>query len=593
MQALARSNGRIACQTPLLQEFLEGMLGTAPERYVPLPPMVPQRLCDEPRTVRRGRQLCYIGKFDPHYMVEEMIDAFGLLRERFSDAAFVVAGDKFHDPECTGEFRMRLTGVLEGTPGVVWRGGLPRDEIADLLSACDIGSCWRSGQYDQSLEMSTKVLEYAAAGLPFLLNPSRINRLVFGDDYPLFVDTPESFVDRTQAAFEDDGVYARAAAVAHETCERFTFAKVNEQLQPYLAAYRTATSVGGNGDRPRRLLFVGHDLKFCRAIIEHFQNRPDCIVRLDTWQNHTRHDERRSEELLRWADTVWCEWCLGNAVWYSARVRPTQHLIVRLHRQEVTTPFPEAVTWSSVNKVVFIAPHVQATMLKRLGPAVAAKARLIHNTIDCERFEREKTPGFEFRLGLLGYCPKLKNPRLAIEILRRLIRRDERWKLVLTGRPPQSYAWLWARKEERSYYEKLEKHIASRGLEQHLIRQDWTSDPPAWYADIGFILSTSDLEGSHQAVAEAMAAGCVPVVRRWEGAAEVYPQAQLFDSAEEAAGLIQRVSANGLRAELGAQGQREAQERFDTRVILPQLEPLLLAKAPAPNAEATLPSQQD
>jgi glycosyltransferase involved in cell wall biosynthesis len=583
VRAIAHSNGRIACQTPLLQEFFEGMLGPAPERYVPLPPMVPRLLCDQPRTARRGKKLCYVGKFEANYMIEETIAAFGRLRERFPDAELVVAGDKFHDPERTGQLEQRVTAALRDTPGLIWHGGLPRDEVGQLMTSCDLGSCWRSAVYDDSLELSTKALEYAAAGLPVLLNPSRVNRLVFGDDYPLYVDSPASFADRVAAAFEDDDVYRRAAEIAFETCRRFTFAEVSQRLQPFLDVCRPPDARVTEVRRPQRLLFAGHDLKFCREIIAHFEARRDCIVRLDEWDGHTQHDEARSEDLLRWADTIWCEWCLGNAGWYSARVRPAQRLVIRLHLQERSTDFPHRVTWENVSHLIFIAPHVRREVLAQIQPARPHHEHLIMNVISADRFDRPKPPGHEKVLGLIGLSPKRKHPLLALDILAELLKKDARWRLHLAGKDPREYDWLWRRPEERAYYEELEQRI-ERGLASAIDRQGWTDDPPAWYAGVGFILSCSDFEGSHQAIPEGMAAGCVPVVRRWEGAAELYPNSLLFETPAEAVAHIERITACGLLSDLGEQARAEARTRFDQSAILRQFEPLLLdspASAPA------------
>ena len=581
IEAVSHSNGRIACQTPLLQEYLEAMLGTAPQRYVPLPPMVPRLLCDGPRAARRGQKLCYVGKFDPHYLVEETMAAFTEVRAQFPDAEFVVAGDKFHDPDQTGEFEPRLSAALQRTPGVAWRGGLSREEVGQLMSTCDVGCCWRSAHYDGSLELSTKVLEYAAAGLPVLLNPSRVNRLVFGDDYPLYVDGPESVVQRLTAALEDDDVYRQAAERMFETARRFTFAAVARHLQPWLGEYRrSAAAVPRQG--PLRIAFAGHDLKFAREIIDHFRDHPDCVVRVDQWHNHARHDEPRSEELVRWADVVYCEWCLGNAVWYSQRLRPAQRLIVRLHLQERATAFPDQVIWENVDHLVFIAPHVQHEILERIGADAPEHTHLIYNVIECARFARPKPAGSERVLGMIGYAPLRKQPRIALDILAALVRKDPAWRLHLAGSDPREYEWLWKRLEERAYYEELEDRMAGE-LAGHLVQQGWTDDAAGWYADVGFVLSCSDFEGSHQAIPEGMAAGCVPVVRRWAGAAELYPHSLLFDGVEEAVAQIEAACQPGELTQRGEQGRAEARRRFDKAVILPQLEPLFLeATAPRP-----------
>lgn len=586
--ALARCNGRIACQTPLLQEFLEGLLGTGPQRYVPLPPMVPRLRCPRPRAGRSGRRLCYVGKFEPDYRVEELLAALGPLRARWPDAELVVAGDKFHDPD-GGGFERRVRAALAATPGVVWRGGLPREAVGELMAACDLGACWRTERYDGSLELSTKALEYAAAGLPVLLNPTRINRLVFGDDYPLYAATPAEFSERLAAALDDPRVYARAAERAFDVCRSYTFAAVAERLRPYLAEHAPARARPRR--RPLRVLFAGHDFKFCREIMGHLERRPDCLVRADRWGGHDHHDERASAELLRWADVVWCEWCLGNAVWYSARVRPAQRLIVRVHRQELTTAFPARVSWAGVSHLVFIAGHVRAALRERLGDVLAGvDTRLIYNTFDCAALARPKTAGAERRLGLLGCCPRLKHPRLAAEIVGHLRAHDPRWTLVLAGHPPQHYPWLWERPEERAYYEAFEAYVAASGLERHIVRQAWTDDTAEWYRGVGYILSCSDLEGSHQAVAEGMAAGCVPVVRRWPGAAELYPRALLFDTAAEAAELIRRCADSQRHAAAAQSAQAEAQQRFDLSVVLPQLEALVLGTVAEDTAAPAAPA---
>ena len=400
MYAISRSNGRIVCQTPLLQDYLERIIGPEPERYLSLPPLVPRMIAEAPRATPSGRRLCYVGKFDPHYFVEEMIAGFAQVRAEFPDAELVIAGDKFYDPAGeTRAFRKRMTAALNTTEGVSWRGAMPREEVGELVAGCDIGNCWRSPKYDDSLELSTKALEYGAAGLPVLLNPARINRLVFGDDYPLYVDTPESFVRTLARAYREPEVYARAARIAFDTAASFTFEAANRALQPHLAEYRPAATPRRAPDRPHRIVFAGHDLKFARDLIDHFSARPDCRVRIDQWKGHERNDERQSERLLRWADAIWCEWCGGNAVWYSQRVRPSQQLAVRLHRYEMTTPEPEQVRWENVDRLVFIAPHIRDVMTQRLGDAAARVSRLIYNTVNCDRFVRPKSPCAPYTLG--------------------------------------------------------------------------------------------------------------------------------------------------------------------------------------------------
>jgi len=55
-----------------------------------------------------------------------------------------------------------------------------------------------------------------------------------------------------------------------------------------------------------------------------------------------------------------------------------------------------------------------------------------------------------------------------------------------------------------------------------------------WFSKIGYILSTSDFEGSHLSVAEAMASGSSPVIITWDGADEIYPKENCFDDISNA-----------------------------------------------------------
>ena len=62
-------------------------------------------------------------------------------------------------------------------------------------------------------------------------------------------------------------------------------------------------------------------------------------IQVDEWTGHELHDPQRSKNLLEWADIIFCEWLLGNAVWYANNKKDHQKLIVRLHRFELTTKY--------------------------------------------------------------------------------------------------------------------------------------------------------------------------------------------------------------------------------------------------------------
>ncbi len=63
---------------------------------------------------------------------------------------------------------------------------------------------------------------------------------------------------------------------------------------------------------------------------------------------------------------------------------------------------------------------------------------------------------------------------------------------------------------------------------------------PVWFSKVGFLLSTSDHEGSHQVVAEGMASGAIPIIRNWDGANLIYPPKYVFETLEQAVHLLKK-----------------------------------------------------
>jgi glycosyltransferase involved in cell wall biosynthesis len=100
-------------------------------------------------------------------------------------------------------------------------------------------------------------------------------------------------------------------------------------------------------------------------------------------------------------------------------------------------------------------------------------------------------------------------------------------------------------------------------------------DVPEWLADIGFILSTSEHEGSHQAVAEGMASGAIPVIRNWIGADLLYPERYVVRSSEDAVQALLRWSEPDVRMRQSELCREFARESFDHRKILRQYDALI------------------
>jgi glycosyltransferase involved in cell wall biosynthesis len=313
--------------------------------------------------------------------------------------------------------------------------------------------------------------------------------------------------------------------------------------------------------RPRgtgtRLLIAGHSLAFAMPIAR-LARRAGAEVREDHWQAHGSHDEAASAAALAWADVVHCEWCLGNAVWFSRGKRPGQRLVVRFHRMELETGYPGELDLERVDAMVFVARHVLERACEHYGwEADDPRFHVLPNGIEPGALRAPKLPGARFTLAAIGYVPRLKRLDRALDVLERLRARDERYRLLVKGRPPWEYEWMAARAEERRWFERLFRRIErSPNLGRAVSFAPFGEDLPAFLRQAGWILSTSEVEGHPVALAEGMASGAVPVVLERPGAGEQYAARWVHAGAAEAAEAI--LAAQGT---LNVQGHVETPQR--------------------------------
>ena len=346
----------------------------------------------------------------------------------------------------------------------------------------------------------------------------------------------------------------------------------------------------------KNLLISTLDNQFFIEILEKLKQ--DNNVKIDFFYENNK---KKREELLNWADIIFCEWCEINALWYSKNKKSHQKLFIRLHKYELFTSFFYKINWKNVDNLIFIAPEMKRLANKHLlqkkyvsennfdwiyylnnnkdffknldnknynknwawkhwknygnkinwnQPIINLKENIDYSVI-CDEFKHfnggkliwnyvksdmfidlPKLNGNEFNIGMVGILPKIKRPDIALNIIENLIKKDKRYKLFLLGK------WYTERFDtsnnikEIEYYKKLEKRINSKELKNHIVFEKFTSEVHKWFQKIGFILSVSDVEGSHQAVAEGMTTGTIPFIY---GKAlkeykldEVYPQKYCF-----------------------------------------------------------------
>lgn len=349
------------------------------------------------------------------------------------------------------------------------------------------------------------------------------------------------------------------------------------------AAYRAVAQPRGRktppksppSDRPLRLLVTtSTNANFLQHILARYGDHPGVELRFldlaaqkplkriawaapqmleDRLSGGTSEYQRDVERLMRphldWADTVFVDWSVGPASMLTTIDPGDTRIVVRLHSYEAFTRWPHMTDFSRVDDLVFVAPHVQqlvTSLVPQLREASAPRMHVLDNAMDLEGFRRPKSADARFTLGLIGISQVAKDPRWAVDVLKRLREHDDRYRLLLVGNdmnPKTS-------KATADYLTLLQRELKPLEASGAVIRTGPTDDVPAALTDIGVILSSSVREGCHVGLMEGAASAAAPVVRDWpfyagkpHSARTLYPEGWVVDSPEEAAQRILDITA--------------------------------------------------
>lgn len=549
-------------QTEESKNLLKKLLNiNSDEKFIILPPMIPKINKEEIKFMNERNRLIYSGKFCENWNTEKILNACEEIISSDESVSLTIVGNKFNKDIASKEDH--IIDTLENNKYINWVSGVSRQEVFNIMKFHDIGIAWRSKKVDNdnSIEISTKVLEYASLGIPVILNRSKIHEKLFGSDYPLFIeDDKNDFIEKLKLALYDSEIYMKCSHRVYNSVQMYTFQEIYNSIHLKLWSFKREKV---------NLLFVGHDFKFIDRFIEYCRNSEIYDVKIDKWKGHNTHDELYSKECINWADVIFCEWGLGNAVWYSNNKLKYQKLIVRIHSQERRSKFYEKFNIDNIDTVITITPYMFEEV-SNLMNIPRNKIKMIFNYVDFNKFDKNKDEKAIYNLGMIGMCPKSKRLDLAIDILEKLIEKDNRYKLYIKGKQPAEYSWLMAREDERVYYENLFKRINNSIYKENIVFDGFSKDVDVWFSKIGYILSTSDLEGSHVSVAEGIASGSVPIIFNWDGADTIYQSTYICKCVDDAVEMIIKNSSKIEDRSL----KEYAKEHFDINKIIKEIEKL-------------------
>ena len=80
----------------------------------------------------------------------------------------------------------------------------------------------------------------------------------------------------------------------------------------------------------------------------------------------TNEDFKLIDKWMGWADICWFEWCDGLIIYGSKlAIAKERKIICRLHSYEAFTNYPSQVNWNNVDKLIFVAEHIQTFVIEK------------------------------------------------------------------------------------------------------------------------------------------------------------------------------------------------------------------------------------
>lgn len=318
-------------------------------------------------------------------------------------------------------------------------------------------------------------------------------------------------------------------------------------------------------EKKPHLLIAGYDLKFTKDIARALSDKYN--IKFDEWQGHNKHSEKKSKELLAWADIIWCEWMLGNAVWYSNHKKSHQTLFIRLHRFEITRDFYKSVNHTNVDFYTMVGHYFYEKFIEVMS-LDRDKCYLIPNAIDFDGYKSEKNKGFNKNIALVGSLPKRKGLDKAITVLKNL---PEDFQLFIFGKKYLEVPWILADKNEFEYYEQTEEMIENYNLSSGVHYLGWVDTKEA-LKNIGYVLSVSDdeeyPESFHLAPLEGLASGALCCCLNWRGIEYVYPNELIMNSTKEISDFIIKTSTDEvLYQKMVDRNYKKCNQLYDLKIV--------------------------
>lgn len=280
-------------------------------------------------------------------------------------------------------------------------------------------------------------------------------------------------------------------------------------------------------------IIATHNTNFSSNILNNI-NKNKIKIYLDIWNGHNNFNKINTNILMNIADICYCEFMLGNSVYYSNNIKHNQKLIIRCHRFEITKDFYKNINLKKINKIIVINKLMKNLLINKLMfPEYLIE---IHNlNINyLPDFDKKELKNDKYNLLMIGNNFN-ENKRLdtTLELLEKLLKKSTKYNLYLVGDSINKYT-------NNNYILYIKKKIKEMEKNIQIINKIPRNQLVNYYKKSGYICSFSNIEGCHVSVSEAMKYGCTPLIMRWEGAKYYYPNEYIFDSIDEIVNVVNK-----------------------------------------------------
>ncbi|RXK18812.1 glycosyltransferase [Macrococcus sp. DPC7161] len=234
---VTNNSGYLLCQTLEMKNHILKQTNIDSNHIIDLNPMIPNQTLsfnDLFKEKKAYDTFCYTGKFAYEWNIIEMITQFREVVEKHPNAKLYIAGDQFKNTDKNEMFVANAKYLIEHSKNVYWLGGLPRQDTLNLIRQCDIGLTYRHEDLSDSLELSTKLLEYCSLGVPPILNRTEMHERIFGKDYPYFANDDASFYNVLNLIIESPQQYQEIAEKVFKIAGQYSFNATFIRLMPFI-----------------------------------------------------------------------------------------------------------------------------------------------------------------------------------------------------------------------------------------------------------------------------------------------------------------------------------------------------------------------